>query len=54
MYPHTQITQKIIAAAIEVHQHLGPAYHESIYQRALAYEMTLQNILKLLYKLVKK
>jgi len=44
MYPHTEITQKIIAAAIEVHQHLGPAYHESIYQRALAYEMTLQNI----------
>lgn len=44
MYPHTEITEKIIAAAIEVHKHLGPAYHESIYQRALAHELALRQI----------
>ena len=44
MYPHSQITQRIIAAAIEVHQQLGPAYHESIYSVALAHEFGLQQI----------
>ena len=44
MYPHKAITQKIIAAAIEVHRHLGPAYHESIYQRALAEELSVRQI----------
>lgn len=44
MYHHAEVTEKIIAAAIEVHQHLGPAYHESIYQRALAHEFRLQQI----------
>ncbi len=39
MYPHQDLTQQIIAAAIEVHRHLGPAYHESIYQKALAVEL---------------
>lgn len=45
MYPHAEMTEKIIAAAIEVHRHLGPAYHESIYQMALAHELTLRQIL---------
>lgn len=44
MYRHKPVTEKIIAAAIAVHQELGPAYHESIYSRALAHEMTLQNL----------
>ncbi len=38
------MTEKIIAAAIEVHTHLGPAFHESVYQLALAHEMTLNQI----------
>ena len=44
MYPQQQVTEKIISAAIEVHRHLGPAYHESIYQRALAHEFGLQQM----------
>ena len=44
MYPHAEMTEKIIAVAIEGHTHLGPAFHESVYQTALAHEMTLQQI----------
>ena len=44
MYPHAEITENIIAAAIEVHRHLGPAYHEAIYQAAFAHELTLLKI----------
>ena len=44
MYPHAELTEKIIAAAIEVHIHLGPAYHEGIYQVALAHELTLRGL----------
>lgn len=33
--PHNHITYKIIGAAIEVHNKLGPAHPEEIYQRAL-------------------
>lgn len=44
MYPHAELTEKIIAAAIEVHTHLGPAYHEGIYQVALAHELTLRGL----------
>jgi len=44
MYPHAEITDRIIGCAIEVHQHLGPAFHESVYQLALAHEMTLNQI----------
>ena len=44
MYPHTEITERIIAAAIEVHTHLGAAFTEPIYQVALAHEMSLQQI----------
>lgn len=36
----TEITEKIIGAAIEVHRHLGPGLLESIYEAALAYEIT--------------
>ena len=36
----TEITEAIIGAAIEVHRHLGPGLLESIYEAALAYELT--------------
>jgi GxxExxY protein len=36
----TEITEKIIGAAIEVHRHLGPGLLESVYEAALAYELT--------------
>jgi GxxExxY protein len=35
----TEITERIIGAAIEVHRHLGPGLLESIYETALAYEL---------------
>jgi len=38
-YPHSELTGKIIAAAMEVHRNLGPGYEELIYQRALAMEL---------------
>ncbi len=34
-----QLTEKIIAAAIEVHKTLGPGLLESIYEEALCFEM---------------
>lgn len=36
--------QKVIGAAIEVHRNLGPGFLESIYERALCYELQLQGI----------
>ena len=38
---HGDITGKIIGAAFEVHKFLGNGFQEVIYQRALAYEMSL-------------
>ena len=38
------LTEKIIGAAIEVHSELGPGLLESIYEEALCYEFTLQQI----------
>ena len=38
------ITGKIIGCAMEVHSCLGKGFHESIYQRALALEMTEQGL----------
>ena len=35
---HSEITEKIIGAAFEVHKFLGNGFQEVIYQRALAYE----------------
>lgn len=35
----TELTEKIIGAAIEVHRHLGPGLLESVYEAALAYEL---------------
>lgn len=44
MYPHAEMTDRIIGGAIEVHRHLGPAFGESVYQLALAHELTLCQI----------
>ena len=41
-YKHSQITQNIIGAAIEVHKILGNGFQEVIYQRAL--DIELQNL----------
>lgn len=37
-------TKQIIAAAIEVHRHLGPGLLESIYEEALCHEFALRSI----------
>ena len=41
---HTELTEQIIAAAIEVHRVLGPGFLEAIYERALAVELKNRNI----------
>ena len=35
---HKELTEKIIGAAIQVHQQLGPGFIESIYEKALMIE----------------
>ncbi len=39
-YKYSDITEKIIGAAFEVHKFLGNGFQEVIYQRALAYELS--------------
>ena len=43
-YQYSELTGKIIGCAMEVHNVLGSGFRELTYQRALAYEMTLQAI----------
>lgn len=43
-YPLSDITGKIIGAALEVHRVLGNGFQETIYQRALAIELRSQGI----------
>lgn len=38
------LTERIIAAAIEVHRHLGPGLLESVYEEALCHELHLRGI----------
>jgi len=39
-YPLSDLTGRIIACAVAVHQVLGPGYLESIYEKAMLHEMT--------------
>jgi GxxExxY protein len=39
MYPDSQLTEKIIGRAIEVHKQLGPGLLESAYEAALCIEL---------------
>ncbi len=43
-YPHQDLTEQIIGAAIEIHRALGPGLLESIYQTCLAHELALRKI----------
>ena len=43
-YPHRELTEKVIGAAIEVQKVLGSGFLESIYQKALEKELKLRNI----------
>jgi len=43
-YKYSELTGKIIGAAMEVHKILGNGFQEIIYQRALDREMRIQNI----------
>lgn len=43
-YPVRRLTGRILGAAIEVHRVIGPGLLESVYQTALAQELTLQGI----------
>ncbi|MGR3301703.1 MAG: GxxExxY protein [Candidatus Scalindua sp.] len=41
---HKELTEKIIGAAIQVHQQLGPGFIESIYEKALMIEFRKQGL----------
>lgn len=43
-YPHSDITGKIIGAAIEVHRILGPGFLETVYEEALVRELRRRGI----------
>lgn len=52
-----QLAERVIGLAIEVHRHLGPGLLESVYESALAHELTTaghrferQKILPVIYK----
>ena len=43
-YKYSELTGKIIGAAMEVHKYLGNGFQEVIYQRALSIELEIQGI----------
>ena len=45
LYPHQELTQRIIGAAFEVHRELGPGFLEKVYETALAREMETRGLL---------
>ncbi len=44
MLHHEELTEKLIAAAIEVHRHLGPGLLESAYEECYSHELRLQSV----------
>lgn len=44
MLYHEELTNTIIAAAIEVHRHLGPGLLESAYEECFCHELQLQGV----------
>ncbi len=44
MLYHEELTEKLIAGAIEVHRHLGPGLLESAYEECYCHELRLQGI----------
>jgi GxxExxY protein len=44
MLEHSELTERIIGAAIEVHRHLGPGLLESAYQKCLARELEIRSL----------
>jgi GxxExxY protein len=44
MLYHEDLTEKIIACAIEVHRHLGPGLLESAYEECYCHELRLQKV----------
>ena len=43
-YPHANLTEKIIGAAMAVHRALGPGLDEKIYENALGIELTAESL----------
>ncbi|MGB7055411.1 MAG: GxxExxY protein, partial [bacterium] len=43
-YPHSDITQKIIGCAIDVHKNMGPGFKESASENALLVEFEKRGI----------
>ena len=43
-YPHGDLTEKIIGAAMAVHRSLGPGLDEKIYENALCLELVSQSL----------
>lgn len=39
-YPHSNLTKRVIGAAMEVHRELGPGFLEKVYHSALAQELS--------------
>jgi GxxExxY protein len=44
MLRHKELSSRVIAAAIEVHQRLGPGFLESVYEAALCIELEMRGI----------
>ena len=44
MLIHQELTEQMIAAAIEVHKHLGPGLLESAYEECLCHELSLRGL----------
>lgn len=43
-YPHSELTERVIGAAMTVHRTLGPGLDEKIYENSLAIELAEQQI----------